>query len=134
MSVSQQLIESISDDLGIKRGIGESAADWITRVVYSAIAKNAYCSLWDHYEDDTSIIHFKKRCHEQLFSYTRIYPELKAIISSSEIAKEYVEYVYHLYLKSGFLLHKKKHITNSKQRVITINDCSLVRSPEPGVD
>lgn len=134
MSVSQQLIESISEDLRIKRGIGESTSDWITRVVYSAIAKNAYCSLWDQQEDDTSITHFKKRCNEQLLSYTRIYPELKVVISSLEVAKEYVDNIYNLYLKSGFLLHKKNHITNSKRRVITIDDCSLVRSPEPEDD
>lgn len=134
MLVSQRLIESISEDLHIKRGKDESVADWIARVVYSAIAKNAYCSLWDQQDEDTSITHFKKRCNEQLLSYTRIYPELKKVISSSEVAKEYVNYIYDLYLKTGFLLHKKNYVTNSKRKVITIDNCSLVRSPEPGED
>ena len=80
MLVSQRLIESISEDLHIKRGKDESMADWIARVVYSAIAKNAYCSLWDQQDEDTSITHFKKRCNEQLLSYTRIYPELKKVM------------------------------------------------------
>ena len=44
MNVSQRLIESISEDLHIRKGKDESEADWIARVVYSAIAKNAYCS------------------------------------------------------------------------------------------
>ena len=134
MCVSQQLIESISKDLNIKRGKGESETDWIARVIYSAIAKNAYCSLWDQQDEDTSITHFKKRCNEQLLSYTRIYPEFKQNIFSSEIAKKYINYIYDLYLKTGFLLHKKNHVTNSKRKVATINDCSLVRSPEPGED
>lgn len=134
MSVSQQLIESISKDLRIKRGIGENNADWIARVIYSAIAKNAYCSLWDQQEDDPSITHFKKRCDEQLISYIRIYPEMRMVISSSEIAKDYVDNIYNLYLKMGFLLHKKNHITNSKRRSSLIDGCCLVRSPGPGED
>lgn len=134
MNVSQRLIESISEDLHIRKGKDESEADWIARVVYSAIAKNAYCSLWNQQDEDTSITHFKKRCDEQLFSYTKIYPELKNVISDSHIAKKYVDYIYDLYLKTGFLLHKKNYVTSSKRKAITINNCSLVRSPEPGED
>lgn len=87
MLVSQRLIESISEDLHIKRGKDESMADWIARVVYSAIAKNAYCSLWDQQDEDTSITHFKKRCNEQLLSYTRIYPELKKLFLVQRLQK-----------------------------------------------
>lgn len=134
MSVSQQLIESISKDLNIKRGKDESVTGWICRAVYSAIAKNAYCSLWDQQDDDTSIIHFKKRCNEQLHSYTRMYPELKKNISSSDVAKQYIDSIYDLYLKNGFLLHKKNYVTNSKRKAITIDGCCLVRSPGPGED
>lgn len=134
MDISQQLIESISEDLHIKRDKDEREVDWIVRVIYSAIAKNAYCSLWDQQDEETSITHFKKRCNEQLLSYIRIYPKLKKVVSSPEIVKEYVDYIYDLYLKTGFLLHKKNYVTNSKRKAITIDNCKLVRSPEPGED
>lgn len=131
MNMLQQLLESIASDLHILKGQKESKEEWTLRIIYSAIARNGYCSLWDLQDDDTTIIHFKKRCNEQLLTYIRIYPELRMIVSNQDIAKNIIDKIYDLYLKNGFFLHRKNYITNSRREEAGKDGCCLLKSPLP---
>ena len=50
MTIQSQLLESICNDLGLKRGTKESSVNFTCRAVYSAIGRLAYASLWDEIE------------------------------------------------------------------------------------
>lgn len=131
MDMLKQLFETISNDLNILKGKNESEEEWISRIIYSAVARNGYCSLWDIQDDDTTIVHLKKRCAEQLQTYIKLYPKIGMSISDYDKVNNIINKIYDLYLKNGFFLHKRNYITNSKRNEVEKDDCCLIKSPLP---
>ncbi|MBD5111818.1 MAG: hypothetical protein HDT42_04700 [Ruminococcaceae bacterium] len=88
MTIQSQLLESICNDLGLKRGTKESSVNFTCRAVYSAIGRLAYASLWDEIDksdnkyksnnpdDNPSIVHFKRRIEKSFGAYAHIFPEI----------------------------------------------------------
>lgn len=73
-----RLIESISEEYGIKKGKNESETQWKKRVIYSYLGQMGYASLFDFYEetDTSSIFRFKNRMNDLLSSFICIFPEI----------------------------------------------------------
>lgn len=131
MALHDQLEKDISKTLSIKQGKNECKTEWISRLIYSVIAKSAYASLWDIQDYETSIIHFKRRCKDLFSSFKEIYPE-NFTLFTEETENQYVEYIYNLYLKAGFFYKIPDRITYSNRKIYCGNKFNLIRSPQPG--
>lgn len=71
MNKYNNLLIKIANELNIKKGNNEPELQYKSRIIYSAISRLGYSSLWDKLEDDipVSIIHFKQRIKNVLNSY-----------------------------------------------------------------
>ena len=110
-----RLIESISEEYGIKRGEHEGETQWKRRVIYSYIGQMGYASLFDLYEetDTSSISRFKNRMNELLSSFICIFPEIGSL-SPTEI-KTMGDDIYECMSHSGCFYHQPFRLVPPKK-------------------
>lgn len=107
-----RLLCSIADELNIRRGTNESVENFKRRIIYSAISRTTYASLWDKdFDDETcvSVTHVKGKISELLNIYLRLYPEAKIDV---ELSKE----IYKIFLTTGLIYHKNYRVAPSIYR------------------
>lgn len=101
------LILKIAKEYKISKGDRESELSYISRVIYSLIARMGYASLWDtttDSENTISIRHFKNRIVDVLKSYMDIFPQIISVFSNPE---EIADEIYDIYLNAGCIYHSK---------------------------
>lgn len=111
MNKYNSLLIRIATELGIHKGATESEVNYKSRLIYSAVSRIGYASLWDKLEDNVpvSIEHFKRRVENTLNSYLKIYPEVQGIFPDDK--KLISESMYNTLLATGNLYHSPKRIS-----------------------
>lgn len=111
MNKYNSLLIRIATELGICKGTSESDVNYKSRLIYSAVSRIGYASLWDKLEDNVpvSIEHFKRRVENTLNSYLKMYPEVQGIFPDDQ--KIISESMYNTLLATGNLYHSPKRIS-----------------------
>lgn len=103
------LLSSIAAEYDIRQGENEPNENFKSRIIYSALARLSYASLWDKSDDSestVSITHFKDRVAVLSGAYRELYPDVK-------ISECLADELYDLYLKTGYVYHKAHRISAS---------------------
>lgn len=105
------LLNKITKEFGIEKGMAEHEKSWKSRIIYSFLGQVAYASLFDFQEDlsPASIIHFKSRITDTLKSILEMYPELVGVFfwDDETLPNE----IYNIYLNTGCIYHEPNRIT-----------------------
>ena len=105
MNKYKNFLKQVAEDFHVEQGKTETAENFKARIIYSAICRLSYASLWDNSADSTiSVRHFKDKIDELLKIYLELYPEVKI---SENLSAE----IYDLYLKTGNFYHKSHRIS-----------------------
>ena len=91
-----QLLKEIAAEYQIRRGDNEPVENFKARIVYSALCRQAYASLFD--DQTVSIEHFKDRINNLLRIYLELHPDVKL---SSNLSDD----IYNQYLDAGYFYH-----------------------------
>ena len=122
-----RLLYSISDELNIRRGTSESDEDFKHRIIYSAISRTTYASLWDKDFDEESFVsvtHVKEKAAELLNIYLQLYPEVR-------IDAELPEELYKIFLTTGLVYHKAYRVVPSIYRETVQGKILFLRGMPP---
>ncbi len=125
--MNDQLLNAIAADLNIRRGTSEVESDFKTRIVYSAIARQAYASLFDRVDTDRSTVsirHFKDRISELQSIYAELYPEV-------QLAENLPIDIYRLYLKTGGIYYTPNRIAASMPSSAVQDGIKFMRGVTP---
>lgn len=125
MNNQEELINQISNDLYIIRGDRESDKDWIKRIIYSSIGRQAFASLWDRDSGEVSIIHFKQKIEELFLAWKSIFPEVFAEICIDPTT--FAEEVYEIFEHSGLFYHSPNYLTPAPERIVARGTLYLYR-------
>lgn len=105
MNKYKNFLKQVAEDFHVEQGKTETSENFKARIIYSAICRLSYASLWDNSADSTiSVRHFKDKIDELLKIYLELYPEVK-------ISENLSEEIYDLYLKTGNFYHKSHRIS-----------------------
>lgn len=119
------LLNTIADDLGIKKGIKETETEFKCRILYSIFARMGYASLWDKDDEGSvTILHFKGRIKAIIQSYLEMYPEMKRELAFSD---EIVEELYNIYLRAGYIYHTQYRVFYAKKSCSQHNNILFTR-------
>ena len=106
------LLDRVSKDLNIKKGLKESDSSYKARIIYSAVGRQGYASLLDNLDvglsnKDTAISmqHLKSRMASLFASFFNMYPDVARLYLDDEIT-ELIDEMYFNMLYGGYLLHK----------------------------
>lgn len=137
MIKATDLLGMIKRQLEIKLGENDSTFSCRFRIIYSAVGIMSLASLRDinDYEDDedsVSITYFKRRVEELISSYYTFY--LEENTRNDCFAKQFAEYVYDEYEKTGFFYHKPNRICPARFSIATSGNIGFVRSPDLSMD
>lgn len=122
-----RLLCSIADELNIRRGTSESVEYFKRRIIYSAISRTAYASLWDKDFDDescVSVTHIKGKISELLNIYLQLYPEARIDAGLSEE-------LYENFLTTGLIYHKAYRVAPSIYREAVQGKILFLRGMPP---
>ncbi len=112
MNMRKQLLNAIAEEYHIRQGANESATDFRARLIYSALCRAAYASLFDEPRDDKSTVsieHFKGRLDELKKIYSTLYPEV-------QLPPELSTKIYKLYSSVGYVYHTPYRVSASMER------------------
>lgn len=127
MNKYNSLLSHIAFKLGIRKGDSESEENYKSRLIYSAISRIGYASLWDKLEDNVpvSIEHFRRRIENTLSSYLKMYPEVEGffpdkynVISGN---------MYNTFLATGNVYHSPRRISPPIRRQAAFNGIEFLR-------
>ena len=128
MTSTEELLLTAADNLGISRNNNESDTAWKLRVVYSAIGRQSYASLWDSNttDSDVSITHFKRKVKSLLLAWKDILPEIANEFTVDE--NEFADEVYEIFENTGSIWHSPMRVSPSEERIIHRGQLQLLRS------
>ncbi|MBQ6817140.1 MAG: hypothetical protein IJO27_01770 [Bacilli bacterium] len=130
MSSDLGLLDKIGNDLNVYKCDGEQESDWIVRLAYSLLARNAYASLWD--ENGTiSINHFKQRIIDLIEALKILFPVIYNQLFNEDSIKLLADYIYDLYLNTGYFYHENNRVTFSSYKFSNEKNVKFIRSPRP---
>ena len=122
-----KLIDRISTDLDIKKGLHEDIDSWQKRVIYSCIGMNMLASAYDYddfeiepSENTVSMQHVKNRGDA-----------LAEILTNDTVNPELIEEIRDLYIRTGFLLHKANRLTYPNLKYSSYGDIYFSRGQTP---
>lgn len=126
---NQKLLNTIAYDLNLRISKSNDLRFENIRIIYSAIGRIAFASLWDQVENEegnaVSIIHFKRRIEKLLSAYCLLFPDLKPYMpSADELCKE----IYKLYTCTGLLYHSSYRLTPSPEKTAASDALIYIRS------
>lgn len=121
------LLSRIASDLNIRKGDTEIEENYKSRLIYSAVSRIGYSSLWDKLEEDVpvTIEHFKRRIEMTLNSYLKMYSEVESLYP--ERFDEISDYIYNTFLATGNVYHSPKRISPPANRQAFINGIEFHR-------
>lgn len=140
MTTQSQMLKEILNDLGIIKGATESDESLKCRAVYSAIGRLAYASLWDEIDesdqnasdasnDDSSIIHFKRRIKKSFETFARIFPEIIPYYSYD--VNNLSDFVFNLFEATGQFYHSPYQVSPPIRTAAYENGISFLRGFSP---
>ena len=125
------LFTQIAAQLDIQPCSSESELDYKSRILYSALGSIAYAGLLDQQEDtdSNSIVHFKRRVWDALWSYIELYPDLRSVFTSDweSLCNEF----YDIFLTTGQVYHTPNWLSLSAPCCSQIQDISFIRGAPP---
>ena len=125
MNKYKNFLKQVAEDFHVEQGKTETAENFKARIIYSAICRLSYASLWDNSAEPTiSVRHFKDKIDELLKIYLELYPEVKI---SENLSAE----IYDLYLKTGNFYHKSHRISAPILSVAAQNNILFMRGVTP---
>lgn len=121
------LLSRIASDLDIRKGDTEPEEYYKSRLIYSAVSRIGYSSLWDKLEEEVpvTIEHFKRRIETTLNSYLKMYPEVESLYPDH--FDEISDNIYNTFLATGNVYHSPKRISPSANRQAFINGIEFLR-------
>lgn len=129
MNKYDQLLSLIAEEYGLERGDCESEESFKARIVYGAIARQSYASLWDRSDDDArsiSIVHFKGRIDELARIYLELYSEAK---QPSDLPIR----IYNLYSRTGLICRRSRRMRASMFCAAELDGLWFVRGAPPSL-
>ncbi len=125
MTIPSKLANSMSGLMNIKKGEFENETVFRCRLVYSALSRLAYASLWDEEEmqDSPSITYFKHQISKSFEYFTKIFSEIIPYFDEIELINE----IYNQFESTGQFYHTSFHIAPPVLSVATTNDLEFVR-------
>lgn len=127
------LLDRISKDLNIKKGLKESDSSYKARIIYSAVGRQGYASLLDNLDagpsnKDTAISmqHLKSRMASLFASFFNMYPDVARLYLDDE-KTELIDEMYLNMLYGGYLLHKSYRLTPCLPLVASDGRLTLTR-------
>ena len=126
MKDNSKLLTRIFKDLNIKHEPEEGSLVWASRIIYSALGKQALNSLFDSVEDEesVSVSHLKNRITRNLDVYYDLYPELINVMGSpNDIADD----IYDTYISSGYIYHSPYRLSPAIYRESNYSNVIFLR-------
>lgn len=129
MQKYNSLLERISNELGIFKGENETERDFKSRIIYSAVGRLAYSSLWDMPEngEPVSIEHFKRRVKTAFEDYCDAFPEVKISLKDS-----IGDLFYKMFESTGQLYHTPYRISPVVYSASQTNNVMFLRGQPLG--
>ena len=125
------LLTQIALELDIKTHSLESELDYKSRIIYSALGAIGYASLLDCQEDTdaNSIVHFKRRIRDALWSYIDLYPALRSVFTCDweSICNE----LYDIFIATGQVYHTPNWLSLAAPCCSQNNDLTFIRGASP---
>ena len=130
MTNTEELLLQAANNLGISKSKNESDIEWKLRVVYSAIGRQSYASLWsiDTPNKNVSITHFKRKIKSLLLAWKDILPEIAYEFTVDE--EEFADEIYEIFENTGSVLHSPMRVTPSEEKNVQRGKMQLLRSPK----
>lgn len=127
MNRYNSLLSQIATDLNIRQGNSESIENYKSRLIYSAVSRIGYASLWDKLEDSemVSMEYLKHRIENTLRSYLKMYPEVKGIFPGEY--NTISEYIYNTFLVTGNVYHSPYRISPPMRTQASFNGIRFTR-------
>ena len=125
-----ELVHSISENLGIYRGDNELSDDYLFRLIYSAIGRMAYCTLFDRIDgkEEISLKYFSRRIEEFIKSYNLLFPDIYLKHTQSMDLKKTIR---ELYEENGLLYYRTLYVRPSHFNTSTFSNISFFRGVSP---
>ena len=125
------LIDDIASEYSIRRGGGESALSWQSRVIYTLSGQSGYSSLWDVQDDSDSpgTVHFKRRVRRIFESFSAMYPGVRVNFPDIDAV---TDEVHRVMLEGGCFWHKDRSVCAPLYRAYWGGSCVFVRGHAPG--
>lgn len=127
MNKYYRLLSEIAEEYHIRRGASEAAEEFKARLIYSALCRAGYASLFDapaDGEESVSLRHFKDRIDEFQKIYFELYPEAR-------LPSDLSTTVYELYLSVGYIYHSQHRIAASIPRAVKSDGVIFLRGFDP---
>jgi hypothetical protein len=113
--LTEKLLNSIALDLNIVKGDSETKKAYQCRLLYSALCRVAYASLFDQLEDShyITIKHFKNRVKHTIEAYYNMYPNLMSDFTAYHLRNDFFNELLKLYRENGLIYHAPHMVTAS---------------------
>ncbi len=131
MKQYDNLLQKIARQLGIEQCFDEGDVDYKIRLIYSALGAIAYASLHDQQDesDANSIVHFKRRIRDTLWSYIDLYPVLRSAFTNNW--ESLSDELYDIFLTTGQVYHTPNWLTAASPCSAEYNGICFVRGVSP---
>lgn len=131
MISERDLLYEISNELGIRKDKQEDEAQWISRVIYSSVAKLALASVWSNAEDynTDTISHFKNYYKKLLDAYINIFSDSSNMFLPNH--DELSEEIYKILISNGCFYHMPYRLSPAVKKISVVNNIVLARGLPP---
>lgn len=123
------LLEKISNELTIDKGIKENEINYKLRIIYSVLGKFGIASLYDKIDDENiSIINFKTRIKKEMYSLLDMYSEVGNDLAMEKDNEIYIiNEIYNIYKKAGYFYHTERRIAPPLPKNVQLGRCQFKR-------
>ena len=120
--IDYENLSSIAAEFNIKRGDTESETNFNARVIYSAVCRLSYASLWERTTDDESTI--------PIVRFKNMIAALAKFYGLNEVER-LSDKIYEHYLQTGAFYHKRHRISASISVAAECNGILFLRGVRP---
>ena len=130
MVSSADLLQNAAEEMNIICGENEEKDNWAGRVIYSAIGRMAYASLWDNSDDQAGLskVYFDSRIKSLCERWSDTFPE--AVFNAKILSEEYCDVISDQYLHTGIINNLPYRIWPSRELICSGRKFNLIRSPK----
>lgn len=129
-----QLLERMAEEMMIAKGNTESDTDYMMRILFSSLGRQAYASLWDtledieHEQNPVSETHFRQRIKTLLHGFHQMYPEIQHTFYPD--AEKACDTIYSLFRKFE-MYHSPYRLKPAAFREAAVGNVVFLRGADP---